>query len=224
VTSPRPSRDSSPEQAVALEAGAVLDLPAFPELSELDAPPQASRVVALAAMALTVVAAVGTLVSIRGELAYFTAPDEVIELGDATRLDPTLLVPNSFVRIAGTPTLAHQVEYKRGATGAAFVVFPLAGQRTVFVELPAAEAHDSGRLARGEFEGRLVTFGELGARYGEVSRYLASNMELPVTGETFLLRADEAPRDASWALAVAALCLALIAFNVAFLARWFRPL
>ena len=71
---------SLPPPAIALD---------FPELSEIDAPPRATRFVALGAMALTVVASIGTMVSVRSELSYFAGANSAVELGEATQLDPT---------------------------------------------------------------------------------------------------------------------------------------
>jgi hypothetical protein len=44
-----------------------------------------------------------------------------------------------------------------------------------------------------------------------------------VTGESFLLLADEPPVAYTWTLFVAALCVAFVLLDVYFIVRWFRP-
>lgn len=173
-------------------------------------------------MLLTVVASIGTVVSVGGDVRYVFASSMPTGLGDVRALDAAKLVPNTYVQLEGVPTLAHQVKYRRSATGAEYVVFPLAGQKLVFVEAKASDAEAADRVASAVFRGRLVTLGDLGGRYGEVSRYLSESMGLPVTTETFLLREGETPTDAAWSLGVLALAAALVVMNGVLFARWFR--
>ncbi|MCB9592178.1 MAG: hypothetical protein H6719_05545 [Sandaracinaceae bacterium] len=48
-------------------------------------------------------------------------------------------------------------------------------------------------------------------------------MDLPVSGESFLLLADEPPSSYAWSLLLAILCLLFVAVDVWLLFRWFRP-
>jgi hypothetical protein len=191
-----------------------------PELLALPAPPRGRRLGTLALMALVVVAAMALAVSLRHDLAYFFASSTTIDLGDVTGVDPAQLEPNSYVRITGTPMISKAVRYRRPIGGARYAVFPLAGQRTIYVQVedrPDAIAH-------GEFSGRLVTFSQLGSRMTSVRDYLDEDMALPVSGESFLILADESPGSYGWALLLAALCALFVAIDVVLLLRWFRPL
>ncbi len=189
------------------------------ELLALPAPPQGRRFATLALMAAVVVGAMALALSLRHDLAYFFSSAPVVDVGDATRVDPATLRTNVQVRVAGTPMISRAVRYRRVLTGTEHVVFPLAGQRTIYVH-----AEDSGgSLARSEFTGRLVTFSELGGRIDTVEGYLAGDMRLPVSGESFLLLADEPPSSYAWALLLALLCLLFVAVDVWLLFRWFRP-
>lgn len=191
-----------------------------PELLALPAPPRARRLVTLVVMALVVVAAMALAVSLRHDLAYFFSSGQTIDLGDVHAVDPAHLEPNTHVRIRGTPMMSRAVRYRRVLTGGRYVVFPLAGQRTVYVQVEDREE----AVGRSEFSGRLVTFAQLGGRMSAVEGYLGREMDLPVSGESFLILADETPGSYAWALLLAALCALFVAIDVFLLLRWFRPL
>lgn len=189
------------------------------ELLELPSPPQGRRVVALVLMAAVVVAASTTALSLRHDIAYFFSSGETVDLGDVTRIDPATLRTNRYVRVTGTPMISRAVRYRRVLTGGRYVVFPLAGQRTVYVQVTDTTAS----IARADFTGRLVTFDELGSRIVGVEGYLAHDLGLPVTGDSFIVLADETPGSYVWALLLALLCVLFVAIDVAFVYRWFRP-
>ncbi len=190
-----------------------------PELIALQAPPQGQRVAALTVMAGAVVAAMAMVLTLRADLSYSFAAAQATDLGDVQALGPSELVSNEYVRVEGMPTLAHAVGFSRGM-GARYRVFPLAGQRNVYVQI-ADEGGES--FVRSEFTGRLVTFDDLGGRYAELARVMQRDMHLPVTGESFLLLADEPPSTYVWTWIVSALCLAFVLLDVFFILRWFKP-
>jgi hypothetical protein len=190
-----------------------------PELLALPAPPRGRRLATLVVMALVVVAAMALAVSLRHDLAYFFSTGQTIDLGDVRSIDPATLEPNTHVRISGTPMMSRAVRYRRVLTGGRYVVFPLAGQRTVYVQVDDRED----AVGRNEFSGRLVTFSQLGGRMGAVREYLGRDMSLPVSGESFLLLADESPGSYGWALVLAAICALFVLIDVLLLLRWFRP-
>lgn len=191
-----------------------------PELLALPAPPKGKRTATLVLMAFVVVVALGLAFSVRHDLAYFFSNPETIDLGDARALDASRLEGNTQVSIQGTPNMGRAVRYRRVLTGSRYIVFPLAGQRTVYVQVEDR----AGALGRGDFSGRLVKFSQLGGRMGTVSDYLADTMDLPVSGESYLLLADETPASYTWSLLLAILCALFIALDVFLLLRWFRPL
>ncbi|HBQ16916.1 MAG: hypothetical protein RLO52_22260 [Sandaracinaceae bacterium] len=190
-----------------------------PELLMLPEPPRSRRALTLVLMALVVVGAATLALSLRHEVAFFLSDPETTDLGDVTELDPADLRSNSMVRVAGTPMMSRAVRYRRVLSGTEYVVFPLAGQRTVYVQV-AADAD----LARHEFSGRLVTFGQLGGRIGAAAEHLDRDMGLPVTSESFLLMAEKGPSSSAWALLLSLLCLLAIAIDLFLFFRWFRPI
>jgi hypothetical protein len=195
-----------------------------PELLALPAPPRGQRLVAMVLMAAVVGLALGLMSSVRSDLSYALKPDRAEFLGDAVQLDPATLPSNAYVRVRGTPMLSGMVRFETGLWGKKQVVFPLAGQRHVFVQVSAATLEDPRSAARTEFAGRMITLGELGGRFRVVREYLAQHMGLPVTAQTFLIIADDPPRTHVWALMFAGFCLAVVVLNAWLFSRWFKPL
>jgi hypothetical protein len=190
-----------------------------PELLTLPAPPSGQRFATMALMAFVVVVALSLMASLRRDLGFFFSAGGVQELGDVTTVTGASLTPNTLVSIEGTPLSAGAVHYRRVVTGESYVVFPLAGQRTVFVHLPEAEASSP----RTEYVGRLVRFSDLGSRLGSVRDYLADTMDMPVTGESYVLLVDETPGTYWWAVGLALLCALFVLVDVLLIVRWFRP-
>ncbi|MEM1417503.1 MAG: hypothetical protein AAGH15_21580 [Myxococcota bacterium] len=192
------------------------------ELLALPAPARGRRMTTLVAMALAVAAALGLALSLRLDVAYFFASSAPVDLGEARELAADAVVPNRYVTVTGTPMAAYTVEYERVLGGERFAVFPLAGQRRVFVQVPLVGGERAS--AERSFSGRVVTFGQLGGRVEAVRRHLQEHLGLPVGVDTYLVLADEPPGSYVWALALLLLCVAFVALDVWLLFRWFRPL
>ncbi len=191
-----------------------------PELLALPAPPEGRRLATMSVMALAVVVALGLTTALRHDVAYFFASASVTEVGEAARLAPATLSSNSFVDVSGTPMASQVVRYRRLLSGETFVVFPLAGQRTVFVHMPESEMTEP----RQSYSGRLVTFGEMGGRLDGVRSFFSHELGAPVTTESYVLLVDESPRTAWWAVALSIFCVLFVLVDLWLLVRWFRPL
>lgn len=188
----------------------------------LPAPARSKRLATMTVMALAVAAAIALLASLRSDLAYFTQSDTAVALGEATEVDPAALTSNAYVSVSGSPMASRTVEYSR-LFGGTYAVFPLAGQRRVFVQVAADDPVRARQASRREFSGRLVTMAELGGRYASVRQHYES-IGVPVTGETFVVLADEPPGSYGWAVGLAVLCLLFALINLLLLLRWFRPI
>lgn len=190
------------------------------ELLALAAPPRAQRWMALLVMAAAVVAMLALVLSLRSDIAYSLVDPQPIELGPATAIAPQTLTSNSYVHLEGIPTVARAVRFQRGL-GGTYRVFPLAGQRLIFVQTRDVGGES---FARSEFSGRLVTFGELGGRYAELQRVMRREAGLPVGQEAYLLLDGEQPGAYTWTWLVAILCVAFALLDAYFIVRWFKPL
>ena len=157
-------------------------------------------------MAAAVVAAMGLALSMRTDMGYALASTQPVDLGDVARLEPSNLPTNEYVRLQGVAMASQTVQFSRALVGD-FRIFPLAGQRTVYVQVPEG---GQAAMARSEFAGRLVTFNQLGGRYGNLVRYMDRELGLPVTGESFLILADETPNSYRWTWVLGALCVLFV--------------
>lgn len=206
------------------ETGAPVAAGPDEELVALPAPPRRGRLLAMTLMAGVVVVAAGLALQLRADIAYFFASAEAQDLGPVTAVQLAELTPNRYVRIEGTPMLSNAVEFERGVSRMQYVLFPLAGQRQIFVQVGLADFKQPSQGPRAEYAGRLVSFGQVGGRLGAVRSYLAEQMGLPVTAESFVLLSGESPGAYAWAPALAVACLLMVLLNVWLLLRWFRPL
>ena len=195
-----------------------------PELLALPAPPRGRRALSMALLCAVAVAAAALVAHLRTDVAYSFAPSRVIELGDVTRTQLAALVPNTYVSVRGTPMLSRMVKFERGVFGEGYAIFPFAGQNQIYVQVPLSALQDPARVAHGEFSGRLQTFGQLGGRLRAVRQFLAAEMGAPVTAESFVVLAEEPPASYGWAIALAAVGLAIMGLSVVMLVRWFRQL
>lgn len=192
-----------------------------PELLALPAPPSGRRNGTLVLMAFVVTCSLALCASLRHDLSYFAlsfSGTPVATLGDVNALDPATLTPNSYVEVDGLPLSSGAVRFRRVLSGTEYVVFPLAGQRTVFVSIPASQVDEP----RSSWSGRLVTFRQLGGRMTSVESYFSESLGMPVTGESFVLLADETPNDYAWSAFLALLCLGFVVTNALLIVRWFR--
>ncbi len=194
-----------------------------PELLALPAPPQGQRLLSLALLCAVLIGGAALLLHLRADVAYAFGSDHAADIGEATHVPLAELTTNRYVRVRGTPMLAGMVRYERMLSGQVYAIFPLAGQRQIFVQLPVEALQDPARAAQGEFSGRLMTFGQLGGRLRAVREYLAGAMGMPVTSESFVVLAEEPPAAYGWALALAALCATIVALAAWLILRWFRP-
>jgi hypothetical protein len=186
----------------------------------LHAPPQGQRVAALTVMAAAVVAAMALVLSLRLDMSYALLPKQPVNLGDVQSVTPSSLVSNSYVRISGLPSVARSIGFSKWLS-AKYRLFPLAGQRAIYVQV----RDDGGEsFVRTEFTGRLVTFNDLGGRYGALTDVMEGDAHLPVTAASFLLLADEPPSSYAWTWIVGALCVLFVILDAYFIVRWFRPM
>lgn len=169
-------------------------------------------------------AAASLLVHIQQDVSYALSAERVIDIGDATSAELAQLPVNRYVRVRGSVMVAHGARYQRLLSGDTYAVFPLAGQRQIFVHAELASLSDPARIASGDFTGRLVTFGQLRGRLGTVRAYLSQAGGLPVSDESFVVLAEEPPSGYRIALLGSAFCWAMLASCLVLLWRWFRPL
>ena len=195
-----------------------------PELIALPAPPRVLRWTTLVVMAAVVASALGLAFSVRRDVGYFFSDDRARVLGAALAIDPAALESNTYVQLEGSPMLATSVRYRRMLGSSYYVVTPLAGQRDIYVQLAYDDRQQERMATRREFAGRLVRFGDLGARFRNVRRFLEEQMQQPVSADSYVLLVDEAPSGYGWSLALVFFAILIALVDAWLLLRWFRPL
>ncbi len=192
------------------------------ELIALTAPPKGSRTVTVALMGAVVAASLALVLSFRADLAYFFKRTDAVVLGEAINLDLARVESNSYASVSGTPMASATVRFERPLEGEPYLVFPLAGQRSVFVQVRGGTLEERS-LARRDFTGRLVSFRDLGARMAVVREKFVA-LGIAASPDAVVLIADETPGTNGWVLALVGFALLIIAIDLALIVRWFRPL
>ncbi len=191
-----------------------------PELMALPAPTDGLRLFSMGSMALTVGVALALLLSLRSDIGYWFSSDAAVQLGEARALGSDALPENRYVTVQGTPMASGMVRAER-ALGGGVLLFPLAGQRRVYVLMDAQDGPE-GDLSRREYSGRLVAFSALGSRAEALQRGLAEH-GFPVGPATYVLMADQAPGSGYRELTLALLALLFVLVNAFLMWRWFSP-
>lgn len=206
------------------EHGELLEEGIDPELLALPAPSQVRKWALTGFMALSTAAAIGLLLLLRMDLAFSLASSEVVPLGAARDLDAASVASNRVARVSGTPMMSNTVYFTRLFGESRYAIFPLGGQRSLYVQVELRDGEDASALAQNEFEGRVVRMSEVAGRFGDVPTYMSRELDLPVDGESLVLLANERPSDMLWVWLVAAFVLVVIGTNVFMLLRWHRPI
>jgi hypothetical protein len=193
------------------------------ELLALPAAPRGRRWLSIALLGSVIVGASVLLLYLRADTGYSFTAERALDIGEANSAELADLVPNRYVRVRGAPMLSRAVRYERSFSGREYAIFPLAGQRQIFVQMPLRALEDPGRIARGEFAGRLMTFAQLGAGMRPVRHYLADALGMPVTAESFVVLAEQPPSAYRWVRWLSLACALMIAFSAWLIWRWFRP-
>lgn len=204
------------------EPGNLLEEEVDPELLALPAPSQVRKWVLTGFMALSTAAAIGLLLILRMDLAFSISSAEVTALGAARTLDAASVTSNQVVRVSGTPMMSNTVYFTRLFGESRYAIFPLAGQRAVYVQVEIPEGEDLSSVAHESYEGRVVRLRELSGRLGDVPAYMSRELGLPIDGDSLVLLEGEHPSDARWVWLFAAYVLVVVATNVTMLLRWHR--
>jgi hypothetical protein len=177
---------------------------------------------ALVVMAGAVVAMLGLVIALAGDMSYALSARIPAKLGPVDKLQPAdaALHHDAYVTVTGVPTLGRAVRFRRGL-GATYLVMPFAGRQPMFLQVE----DDGGEgFVRPEYSGRLTTFGSVGRRYAQLSEVLERDTGLSVSEESLILLAGEQPGDYAWTWPIALACLLFIALDIFLIVRWFRPI
>lgn len=186
-----------------------------PELLELPDPPRRERRATLALLLATAAAAAAMVFSLRWDVGYAFAPKAAADLGSLRTAPAGALAANTFAMGQGMLASSQAVRYERPFESDSYRIAPVAGRPNVWVEVRVPAGQEGSRYVPKEaFSGRLVPFSSAGPRHRGLRAAIEAETGLPVGEEAWLLVDGEAPRDARWAVALAALFSVFALWNV----------
>jgi hypothetical protein len=186
-----------------------------PELLALPAPPKRERLLTVALMAVTGIAAALLAWSLRSEARYALAPGAPQELGDMSGWVASPGAANSYVtgttRLLGTQGA---IKYGRPAESDSFRLAPVAGNDKLWVEIRVPEGFEGPRfIPPSSFAGRLVPFSEAGLRHAGLRKTAQDRTGVTVPSDAWILIDGSSPRSSRWALALVVVFIGFSLWN-----------
>jgi len=192
-------------------------------LEQLSPPKRRLRTVALVVMVLTALLAAGTLWSLRGEVLYSFSSDDPVELGNLAAAKLSNELDNRYVRARAALDRGREIRYRRAGDADKHRLVPLKGAKHLWVEYRVAPEIDGPRYVPPSYlTGRLVKVDRLGLRYHGVQSALTQVVGADASGRAWLLVDGAKPRSMRWVMALVALLLAFLAWNLYGLVRIIR--
>lgn len=187
-----------------------------PELLALPAPPKRERLLTVALMAITAIAAGLLAWSLRSEARYAIASSAPKDLGDLVGFDAGSAQPNTYVtgssKLLGTKGA---IKYGRPAESDSFRLAPVAGNDKLWVEIRVPEGFEGPRfIPPTTFAGRLVPFSEAGLRHSGLPETVRQKGGGNVPADAWILIDGSSPRASRWALALVVVFAAFALWNV----------
>ncbi len=215
------------------EAG-FFEEPPDPELAALPPPPPRRR---RNPWFMAIVLVLGALVLwwYRFEIAFFFAPSEPKQLGDAMEIDTSRLESNTFVSLEAWPNPTRVVKFSRRVKKGNYRLFAVVGQKKIFVQtfLPEGSGErPSASEMTGSYVGRLISFRDLGSTfltrsgYDGIRRFFREKLFVEIGDDCWLLMDGVHPRSYWGYLVMAGVVLLVVLVNAVLLARrtaeWLR--
>jgi hypothetical protein len=199
-----------------------------PELVALPRPPRQERTISLLLMAVTGLLAAFMAVALAGDVKYAFAGSAPQVLGDLGRLLPTEAMSNTFVRADGVLRREGGIRYHRPLETDEFQLVPVSGNDRIWVELripPAALGTASSPDAAPpvSFVGRLLPVRDIAFGWGGLRRSLSATAGMPIPPDAWVLLDGATPVSSQWTVALAALLVLFVAYNLVTMARILRP-
>ena len=197
------------------------------ELEALPPPRRPWRRLTLAVMATTLVASLGLLTSLRGELLFSFAGGAPYAVGELARYAPKAADANSWVQGEGELEQSGAIAYRRPLEGDSYRLSRVSGAPKLWVQVrvPSDDDDPDHRrfVAPTSFVGRLVPLGHGGVRLSQLGEAIAEAGRPALPSDAWLLIDGEAPATTRWTLGLALLLLGFAVFNLMGLVRLLRP-
>ncbi len=196
-----------------------------PELDALPKPRRPGRRVTLVTMAVTMVACLAMVFSLRSEAAYALASGPPADQGDLTEVAPSAALTNRWVRGEALLDSQGAIRYARPLDRDTYRLAPVAGNDRIWVEVRVPKGLEGPHfLPPTSFVGRLVPIGRSGLRHGGLQAEVATAGGREIPPDAWLLVDGESPAGVRWVLGLVALFVAFALFNLFGLYRLLRPI
>jgi hypothetical protein len=198
-----------------------------PELVELPPPRRPFRRLTLASLTLTMLASLGLLWGLHGDIVYALRGGPALDAGaiETLKLEPRL--ENRWVRGMGELAQVGGIRYVRPLDTDSFRLAPLTKSPNLWVQIRVPSGYENEHFVPPTvFSGRLVPFSALGLRYGELGDAPKEAGWQPghLPKDAWLLIDGETPESNRWLLGLVALFGAFGAFALRALLSLLRPL
>ncbi len=201
--------------------------PTDADLEALPAPRRPWRRLTLVVMSVTLLASVGLLASLRGELAFSVSAEAPRAIGELSAFEPGKVDENSWVRAEGELEVQGAIAYRRPLETDSYRLSRVRGTDRVFVQVRVPHDDDDPEHKRfvppTSFVGRLVPAEQGGVRLSRLGRAIDEAGRPPLPRDAWLLIDGEAPATTRWTLGLALLLFGFAVFNVVGLRRLLRP-
>jgi hypothetical protein len=196
-----------------------------PELVALPRPPRQERTLSVLLMALTGVLAAFLTVVLAGDVKYAFAGSVPEPIGDLSKLAPQPAMSNQFVRADGMLRPEGAIRYRRPLEDDTFQLVPVSGNDRFWVELRVPPAAANNAFAPPvTFVGRLLPLRDVAFAFGGLRRSWAATTGGSIPADAWVLVDGATPVSSQWTVALAALLVAFLGYDLVMIARILRPL
>jgi hypothetical protein len=197
------------------------------DLEALPAPRRPWRKLTLVVMAVTLLGALGLLLSLRGELLFSLSGKAPRGVGELSQFKPQTQDANSWVQGDGELEAQGAIAYRRPLEDDSYRLSRVSGTSKLWVQVRVPRDDDDPDHKRfvppTSFVGRLVPACRGGVRLSQLGGAIAEAGRPSLPKDAWLLIDGEAPATTRWTLGVALLLLGFAAFNLFGLRRLLRP-
>jgi hypothetical protein len=197
------------------------------DLQALPPPRRPWRRLTLAVMSVTLLASVGLLASLRGEISFSIFAKAPRAIGELSAFTPRQVDENSWVQGEGELEVQGAIAYRRPLESDSYRLSPVRGAEKLFVQVRVPRDDDDPDHKRfvppTSFVGRLVRAENGGVRLSQLGGAIDEAGRPPLPDDAWLLIDGEAPSTTRWTLGVTMLLVGFAVFNVIGLRRLLRP-
>jgi hypothetical protein len=197
------------------------------DLEALPPPRRPWRRLTLSVMSITLLASLGLVLALRGELSFSLWTKSPVGVGELSRFAPQTRDANAWVQGEGELEIQGAVAYRRPLESDSYRLARVNGAHDLWVQVRVPSDDDDPNHKRfvppTTFVGRLVPATQAGIRLSWLDDAIAHAGRPPLPNGAWILIDGEAPSTTRWTLGLAAMLVGFAGFNLFGLRRLLRP-